>query len=161
MWLTVGNDLQTLDNNGSNIKSDDDGKISVAELFSVRGSQLSMRCGIERSRSTSSCLAQYSIYIDSTHNKMQSGHIFLPYGKYHFVVFRHSRADSTLSVFVDGHMECQFDFLYPFHVPSSGNAECQWIFGRNFFGRVSSIALYSKPLTVEMMKLMADLGPHM
>ena len=134
--------------------------ISVSELFSVRGSQLSMRCGMERSRSAT-LPSQWSIFVDSAENKMQSGHIFLSVNQHHFITFRHSRADSTLSVFVDGHLGCEFDFIYPFSVPYSGNAECQWIFGRNFKGQISSVALYGKPLSVELIKLIADLGPHM
>jgi hypothetical protein len=151
MWMSVDEDSPC-----SSAKA-----ISVSELFSVRGSQqLNMRCVMGRSRDPS-LPTQWSIFLDSTENKMQSGNIFLSANQHHFLSFRHSRADSTLSVFIDGHLSCEFDFAYPFSAPYPGNSECQWIFGRNFKGCMSSVALYGKPLSVEILKLIADLGPHM
>lgn len=63
-----------------------------------------------------------------------------------------------VSFVVDGNLEFENELPYPF---MSSSIESQWLFGLRFKGLLTSISLYNDEISLSLLTLLYNKGPHM
>ena len=95
-----------------------------------------------------------------TANLEVSGHVSITPGKWHLISLRHSCSPSKapkITFILDGNLEFEENVPYPF---ANTTVESNWIFGLNFKGLISSVAMYAEDISLPLLSLLYSKGPH-